>query len=79
MTVSAAVARPGPGSGVDPVALVERLAAGTARADRLTHLERIPARAAVTEDWPAWADPAVVAAYSSRGVTRPWRHQVRAA
>ena len=49
------------------------------RADRLTHLERIPARSEVVEEWPAWADPTVVAAYSSRGVTLPWRHQVRAA
>ncbi len=80
MTASPPVAvRPGAGSGVDPVALLMRLAAGSTRTDRLTHLERIAARPAVVEDWPAWADPTVVAAYSARGVTHPWRHQVRAA
>jgi DEAD/DEAH box helicase domain-containing protein len=79
MTASAAVARPAPESGVDPVALVERLAAGATRVDRLTHLERIPARPAVVADWPDWADPTVVTAYSLRGVTHPWRHQVLAA
>src|SRR5205085_5740690 len=70
---------PGRGAGVAPVAVVERLAAGTSRADRLTHLERIPARPAVAEPWPEWADPTVVTAYAARGVTEPWRHQVRAA
>ncbi len=79
MTASPTVARPGHGSGVDPVGLVRRLAAGVSRADRLTHLERIPARPAIAEAWPAWADPTVVAAYSSRGVLQPWRHQFRAA
>lgn len=71
-----------PGAGVariDPGALVRRLTAGPGRADRLTHLERLPARAAVTGDWPAWADPAVVASYSARGIARPWAHQVAAA
>ncbi|THJ05995.1 hypothetical protein E7Z54_06700, partial [Nocardioides sp.] len=46
---------------VDPSALVERLTAGPGRAGRLTHLEHVPARAAITADWPAWADPTVVA------------------
>jgi DEAD/DEAH box helicase domain-containing protein len=79
MTASPTVAHRGSASGVDPVALVERLAAGTSRADRLTHLERLPARPAVVEEWPDWADPTVVAAYSARGVVLPWRHQVLAA
>ena len=83
MTASPAVEHTGAGPdaapGVDPVALVERLAAGATRTDRLTHLERLPARSGVVADWPAWADPTVVAAYSSRGVSTPWRHQVRAA
>ncbi|WP_223163612.1 DEAD/DEAH box helicase [Nocardioides humilatus] len=79
MAVSPTLPRPGSGAGVDPVALLERLAAGATRADRLTHLERLPARPAVGADWPAWADPEVVSAYSSRGVSRPWRHQAVAA
>ncbi len=79
MTASPSVAPPGPGSGVDPVALLGRLAGGASRVDRLTHLERIPARPAVVEEWPDWADRTVVAAYSLRGVAQPWRHQFRAA
>ncbi|HYG93969.1 MAG TPA: DEAD/DEAH box helicase, partial [Nocardioides sp.] len=78
MTASPLTSRPGVGS-VDPAGLVERLCAPPGRADRLTHLERLPARPAGTADWPAWADPEVVAAYAARGVLVPWRHQVVAA
>ncbi|PPK92936.1 DEAD/DEAH box helicase domain-containing protein [Kineococcus xinjiangensis] len=46
---------------------------------RLRHLERLPARAGRTGEWPAWADPEVVAAFTRRGVQRPWLHQVRTA
>ncbi len=63
----------------DPTALVQRLAAGPRREGRLTHLETRPAREASYDAWPAWADPAVVAAYEAQGVPRPWRHQVAAA
>lgn len=66
-------------SGVDPAALVRRLAAGPRRDGRLTHLETRPAREATHADWPTWADPDLVAAYQARGVARPWRHQVSAA
>ncbi|WP_408897717.1 DEAD/DEAH box helicase [Nocardioides sp. R1-1] len=68
-----------PGGRRDPDALLDRLAALPSRADRLTHREHVPARAAATAAWPAWADPAVVAAYSARGVVQPWGHQVAAA
>ncbi|MCX6400637.1 MAG: DEAD/DEAH box helicase [Propionibacteriales bacterium] len=71
-------ARSGPGRR-DPAALVASLTAGPGRADRLTHLEMVPARPAVPGAWPAWADPTVVAAYSSKGVVRPWSHQVEVA
>ena len=59
--------------------VVERLAAGRGREERLTHLERRPARAARHAPWPAWAHPDVVAAYVERGVREPWIHQVVAA
>ena len=49
------------------------------RSDRLAHLHQIPARPARYGTWPAWADPAVVAAYAQRGIDHPWRHQVQAA
>ncbi|HJQ05116.1 MAG TPA: DEAD/DEAH box helicase [Nocardioides sp.] len=70
---------PEPAGGIDAVAVLERLTAAPGRADRLTHLELLPARAAVTEAWPAWADAEVVAGYRRRGVEQPWRHQVVAA
>jgi DEAD/DEAH box helicase domain-containing protein len=59
--------------------LVARLAAAPGREDRLTHLEVRPARAAEHADWPTWADPDLVAALATRGVARPWSHQVAAA
>ncbi|AEG43190.1 DEAD/DEAH box helicase [Isoptericola variabilis] len=59
--------------------LLEVLTARGARADRLTHVRTFPARTGETADWPAWADPSVVAAYRALGVERPWVHQVEAA
>ena len=59
--------------------LVDRLTAVPGREGRLTHLEMLPSRAAVTADWPDWAAPDVVAAFTARGVERPWRHQAVAA
>ena len=62
-----------------PHPLLDVLLAGGARADRLTHVRTLPAREGVTVDWPTWADPALVEAYRSAGVTRPWVHQAAAA
>ncbi|HKN99101.1 MAG TPA: DEAD/DEAH box helicase, partial [Pseudonocardiaceae bacterium] len=45
----------------------------------LTHVADLPASIATHTDWPAWADPAVVAALRDVGVPQPWRHQVIAA
>jgi len=59
--------------------VVERLAAVPGREDRLRHLEVLPPRPARHADWPDWADPEVVAGFGSRGVARPWQHQVVAA
>jgi len=50
-----------------------------ARADRLTHVEVLPARAPVTAAWPEWAAPELVSALRARGVTAPYRHQVETA
>jgi len=63
----------------DTEALLDVLLAGGRRADRLTHVEHLPARAGEQVDWPAWADASLVAGYRSLGVERPWRHQVEAA
>ncbi len=59
--------------------LLEVLLAGGARAERMTHVERIPARPGRATDWPGWADPALVSGYRLLGVERPWEHQVLAA
>ena len=60
-------------------ALIDRLTAAPGREDRLQHLEVLPARAAVHEDWPGWVPDDVRAAFVAQGVARPWRHQVVAA
>ncbi len=59
--------------------LLDVLLAGGRRADRLTHLEHLPARPGASTDWPRWADPALVAGYRALGAERPWEHQVLAA
>ncbi|GAA4724316.1 DEAD/DEAH box helicase [Isoptericola chiayiensis] len=59
--------------------LLDVLTAHGARADRLTHVRTLPARTGEHSDWPAWADPGLVAGYRALGVERPWRHQVEAA
>ncbi|HKS45331.1 MAG TPA: DEAD/DEAH box helicase [Amycolatopsis sp.] len=48
-------------------------------ANPVTHVAEQPARPARHADWPAWADPRVVAAFSSCGVEQPWAHQIEAA
>ena len=60
-------------------ALLDVLLAGGRRADRLTHVEHIPARSGTTAPWPDWADPSLVRGYRSLGVQQPWQHQVEAA
>ncbi|GAB3200043.1 DEAD/DEAH box helicase [Nocardioides hungaricus] len=64
-------------SGVSGV--VDRLAGVPGREDRLRHLEVLPAREARHAGWPAWAPGDVVAAFTDRGVARPWAHQAVAA
>ncbi|MGZ8745273.1 MAG: DEAD/DEAH box helicase, partial [Nocardioides sp.] len=59
--------------------LLDRLTTGRGREDRLTHLELLPPRPAVTAEWPSWTPPALREAYAVRGVEQPWRHQVLAA
>jgi len=62
-----------------PGELLALLASGPYRRDRLVHVERLPARVAVTARWPSWVDPTLVAALQAAGVAQPWRHQVEAA
>lgn len=59
--------------------LLDRLAARPGRAERLTHTERVPARAARTAAWPEWVSADVTAAFTARGITDLWVHQAAAA
>jgi DEAD/DEAH box helicase domain-containing protein len=68
-----------PSRATDPVALLQRLSAQSHRADRLTHLERIPARAGQPVPWPTWTPPELVERFAGLGVRWPWSHQVEAA
>ena len=58
--------RPGAVPAVD--ALVRRLVGVPGREDRLRHLEVLPAREAVHEDWPDWVPDDVRGAYAAQGV-----------
>ena len=54
---------------VDPADLLSRYG------DRVTHVERVPARDAVLEPWPDWVSPAVRAVFKDEGATELWAHQ----
>ncbi|GAB2770696.1 DEAD/DEAH box helicase [Nocardioides salsibiostraticola] len=56
-----------------------RLAHVPGREGRLTHVEHLPAREARYAAWPDWVSQPVIEAQRTRGVERPWRHQVTAA
>jgi DEAD/DEAH box helicase domain-containing protein len=60
--------------------LLRRVTAGIPEsANPVTHVAEQPARPARYTDWPAWADPDVVAAMREAGVEQPWTHQIEAA
>jgi DEAD/DEAH box helicase domain-containing protein len=64
-----------------PSATLDRLVSVPAeRAERVTHVRTVPARAAQFSDWPSWTDPEVVRRLvGAIGIDRPWTHQVEAA
>ena len=45
----------------------------------LRHVAELPPRHGRRRPWPAWAEPDVVRAFTDRGVSSPWAHQVEAA
>ena len=45
----------------------------------LRHVTEIPARPGRPHSWPAWAEPEVVRAFTERGISAPWSHQLAAA
>ncbi|MGZ4486086.1 MAG: DEAD/DEAH box helicase, partial [Nocardioidaceae bacterium] len=67
------------GARPDPQERLATLLRGPGRRDRLTHVERVAARAGESVAWPEWTHPDLVAALRASGVERPWRHQVEAA
>ena len=54
---------------MDPADLLSRYG------DRVTHVERVPAREAVVEPWPDWVSPPVRAVFEAEGATELWAHQ----
>jgi len=61
----------------------ELLAAAVAGSEQgehpLRHVAELPAREGRRRPWPAWAEPDVVRAFTDRGISSPWAHQVEAA
>ncbi|MDT5131093.1 MAG: box helicase protein, partial [Mycobacterium sp.] len=45
----------------------------------LRHVAELPANHGVPATWPDWADPEVIGAFTDRGISAPWSHQVQAA
>ncbi len=63
----------GAGGGADGAA------GGTDKPGPVTHVERVPARAGTTVDWPDWTPDVLREALGQRGIQAPWRHQIEAA
>src|SRR3978361_873354 len=54
--------------------------AGTAPGEHpLRHTAELPPRTGRPQGWPEWAEPAVVRAFTARGISMPWSHQSEAA
>ena len=63
----------------DAQTLLSQLLLDPTRRSRVLHVEHVAARTGRPADWPAWADPLLVARLRLAGVERPWEHQVQAA
>lgn len=62
-----------------PRAVLDRLTAGSSRAERITHTEHLPPREARYAVWPDRVRPEVIAAVQAAGIQDPWAHQAQAA
>ncbi|OMH26999.1 helicase [Tersicoccus phoenicis] len=60
-------------------ALAAAVPGGNRTPAQVRHVRVLPARDAVPVPWPGWVHPAVVDAFTRRGVPEPWAHQVEAA
>lgn len=65
--------------GGEAAGVLKRLAAGPGRAERLTHVEPVPARPGRTGAWPRWVPAEVLAQLAEAGITEPWIHQIATA
>ncbi|QGN35632.1 DEAD/DEAH box helicase [Microlunatus sp. Gsoil 973] len=52
---------------------------GLLDSEQVRHRRRLPERVARYADWPSWLPVEVVDAVRSRGIERPWQHQVQVA
>ncbi len=68
---------PDAGTRPTPGMILDRLARGATRAERITHTEHLPPRIGSHADWPEQIRPEVIAAIHSAGIERPWAHQAR--
>src|SRR6185437_14700458 len=60
--------------------LLERAVEGTPPGEHpLRHVADLPPRRGRPLAWPRWAEPAVVRAFTDRGIAAPWSHQLAAA
>ena len=62
-----------------PGDLLATLTAAPGRADRVRHVEVVPARSGRTVEWPDWVDTELRARFAAVGIAAPWSHQVEAA
>jgi DEAD/DEAH box helicase domain-containing protein len=62
-----------------PASLLAALLRDPALAERVTHVEHVPARAGRTAPWPLWVPELLVDRLGLVGVPLPWEHQAAAA
>ena len=62
-----------------PETLLQRLLLDPTRAERVTHVEHVPARTGRRTDWPVWVPQLLVDRLGLQGVPAPWEHQAQAA
>src|SRR5271170_3688962 len=60
--------------------LLSAAVAGTEAGEHpLRHVAELPARHGRQRPWPTWVEPDVLQAFTDRGISSPWAHQVQAA
>jgi DEAD/DEAH box helicase domain-containing protein len=62
-----------------PETLLGRLVRDPTRADRVTHVEHVPARVGRRAAWPEWVPQLLIDRLAHLGVPAPWEHQAEAA